>query len=1080
MLETDRVVLLRHDVDGGTQAGSGLRVGGEHVLTADHCVTGRNVRVVHGGREFPAQVVVRSFSSDVDLAVLLVPGLGSMPPLGFARVNRGIAGAIDGCQALGFPRWKRSPKSRILVQLDGRIPTAEGLVVSTQEAQPVGLLSLKLPGHDIPLPPPPQGSLYASGSPWGGMSGAAVVSEGLVIGVLRSHNISEGTGSLTVTPIDAIDILAPATRGLMWSTLGVSDPGSLSLLPRSDESGAKVEEQGGSGEPGNRTGTEKEASRAQVIKRVTKNWVESGPSIAVLQGFSGSGKTRVALDIKSLHPRRKVLDVEIPEGISSLEQLIILIGDAFAAAGKPGVTLGTNPKKNLADAMSDGTILILDNFHHCFVDDSGAPSADVQGLINSVGRQIRATHGRLLLIANEAVTFPWIEDGETFTLPGMSVSEGSRLLSKELTRQGIPENDVPADRISEVINWLGGNPRAITLLAACLRSESLEDLIGAAPAPWELRDRSVGRDFSAQLERAFLERCIGRLTETERKLLNRASVHRVSFTNEAFRQSFWEHSPQEFDAAKKRLTSSFLVERRNKNFAVNPIAREISLRALAGSGSELRRAHTVVGRFHARHFKAKRIVSSGADFLEARYHLYAAGEADELSVVAKSYVLHLDRLYGYKRTLEKDPKERDELIALLSAALSEVSPSWRLHFYLARLLEARGVGGDHAHALEQVDHAVRSPNASLSTWMLKARLTDRLHGTEAALAVATEAHKKLAESNQNVGQILFFRADLLARDNRRLEEAASLCKEALSTAENARLPHLYMVAAEFLAKNDEGLAAAIDLLREGVARLLPGTRVISLYPLAAAYLNRAGKLTEAIDLLSEGISHFSSHSSVTPLYDMNADLLARNGRVDEAVDLLREGIARIPPQSSLFSLYQSAGELLARNGQMDEAVDLLREGITRIPPRSNLSPLYQSAGELLARNGRVDEAVDLLREGIARIPPQSNLSSLYQSAGNVLARNGQVDEAVDLLREGITRIPPQSSLFSLYQSAGNVLARNGQVDEAVDLLREGITRIPPQSSLFSLYQSAGELLARNGQTDEAVDLLREGITRIPP
>ncbi|MFD8854621.1 hypothetical protein, partial [Streptomyces sp. NPDC059604] len=731
------------------------------------------------------------------------------------------------------------------------------------------------------------------------------MSDGLVLGVLRSHNISEGTGSLTVTPIDAIDLLAPEIRDLMWSALGVSDPGAISLLPCSDGFGAKAEEQGRSGKSGSRTGTEKGTSRTQVIKRVTKNWVESGPPVAVLQGFSGSGKTRVALDIKPLHPRRKVLDVEIPEGTSSLEQLIIRIGDAFAAAGKIGVTLGTDPEKNLADAMSDGAVLILDNFHHCFVGDFGAPSADVQELINSVGRQIRATNGRLLLVANEAVAFPWIENGETFTLPGMSVSEGSRFLSKELARQGIPEDDVPADRISEVINWLGGNPRAITLLAACLRSESLEDLIGAAPEPWELRDRSVSRDFSARLERAFLERCIGRLTEAEKKLLNRASVHRVSFTNEAFRQSFWGHSPQEFDMAKKRLTSSFLMERRNKNFAVNPIAREISIRALADSGSELRRAHTVVGRFHARHFKAKRIVGSGADFLEARYHLYAADETDELSVVAKSYVLHLERLYGYKRTLEKDPKERDELITLLSAALSEVSPSWRLHFYLARLLEARGVGDDHVKALEQVDHAVCSPNALLSTWVLKARLTDQLHGTEAALAVAEEAHRKLTGSNQNIGQLLFFWAELLARDSRRLAEAVSLCKEALSTAERTRLPHLYTVAAEFLAVNNEGLVMAIDLLREGVTRLLPEARAVSLYPLAATYLNRTGKWAEAIDLLSEGISHFPSRSSVTPLYGMNADLLARNGRVEEAVELLREGIVRIPPQASLFSLYQS-------------------------------------------------------------------------------------------------------------------------------------------------------------------------------
>ncbi|MFF8811115.1 tetratricopeptide repeat protein, partial [Streptomyces pactum] len=1084
MLETDRVVLLRYDVTGGTRVGSGLRVGGEHVLTADHCVAGDNVRAVHGGREYPAEVVVRSFSTEVDLAVLRVPGLGTKPPLGIARVDRGTARAVEGCQALGFPRWLPSQRDRgrVLAQVEGWIPTAEGLSVSVPEGQRTALLSLKLSGHDIPSLPP-KGDLDAPGSPWAGMSGAAVVSDGLLLGVVRSHNLSHGSGSLTVTPIDAIGGLPPEVREPMWSALGVTDPRAIAVLPRPEGSGpGAVAPEGGRRPAGTGPKAARETSRAGVIKRVTRTWVESGPSVAVLQGFSGSGKTEVALSIKDAHPRRKVVDVEIPEGVASLEQLLILIGGAFAAEGKAGVTLGSNPRKNLTDAMQDGTVLILDNFHHCFVDEFGAPAADVQDLINSVGRQIRAGGGRLLLVANEAVTFPWIENGEIFTLPGMNEAEGARLLAKELARQGIPADDVPADRIREVVAWLGGNPRAIMVLAACLRSDSLEDLIGSAPQAWELRDRDVSGDFSARLERAFLERCIGRLAETEKKLLNRASVHRVSFTNEAFKQSLWDHSPEEFEAAKKRLTSSFLVERRHqKRLVMNPVAREISLRALDRSGGERRRAHAVVGRYHARHFKAKRIVSSGADFLEARYHLHAADETAELSVVARAYVLHLDRLYGYKRSVEEDPKERDELIALLGAALSEMSPSWRLHHYLARLLEARGVGQDHVKALEQVEHATRSPNASAPVWVLRTRLTDQLQGTAAALSVVAQAQEQVARTPPNMGRLLFLQAELTARDDRRVEEAAALCRQALALSDHKPgLPRLYMRAAEHLTRNNEGLVAAAALLREGIARVLPGARATSLHLAAATYLERAGRRDEAIELLHEGIALFPRRSGTISLYSTTAEMLARDGRAAEAVALLRDGITHIPTESSLAALYQAAGEILAQNEQVDEAVELLREGITRIPPQANLFSLYQAAGELLAQNGRPDEAVELLREGITRIPPQANLFSLYQATGELLAQNGRPDDAVALLREGITRIPPHSSLSSLYQATGELLARTGRPDEAVELLREGITRIPPQANLFSLYQATGELLAQNGRPDDAVALLREGITRIPP
>ncbi|MEV7211525.1 hypothetical protein AB0O31_00310, partial [Kitasatospora cineracea] len=1065
MLETDRVVLLRYDVDGEPQVGTGLRVGGETVLTADHCAGGSNLRAVRDGREFPAQVVVRTHRSDVDLAVLRAPGIGVKEPVGFARVDRSVAGAVRDCQAVGFPRWKRDARNgRTTAQPCGWVPTAEGIAVGGPGGAPVGLLSFKMAGPEIPLHPTSVGTLGA-GSPWGGMSGAAVVGSGLVIGVVRSHNLSEGTGSLTLTPVDAIDHLAPDTRDRMWAALGVTDPAALPVLPEG-RGGLEGSEGRGSqeGPVGPAAPAPAARSRAGVVRDLTVKWVQSGPPVAVLQGFSGVGKTRAALRIKDAHPRRGFVDVELPAGVHTLEQLLILVGGAFAEAGKLGVLLGTDPVRDLADSLADGTILLLDDFHRCFVDGSGAPAPEVQHLVNAVARRIRGTGGRILLVADQAAAFPWITDGDIHTLPGMGEGEGVNFLAETLRRTGVP-NDLPPDRTAEIVGWLGGNPRALQILAGCLQSDSLEDLIGLSPKAWELQDRNVSEPFAQSLERAFLDRFIGRLDDTSATLLRRASVHRTSFTNDALKVSLWD-APGEFDAAKRRLTSGFLIEKRNeKHFSMNPIAKEVSLRALSAHRGELARAHAAVGRFHARHFKAKRTGTRGSDFLEARYHLFVSGETEELAVVAKAYALHLDRVYGYKTKLEEDPRERDELISLLSAALDEASPSWRLHLHLALLLEARARPDDLPAALEQVACATASPNASKRAWAMRIRLTDQLRGTDAAVGAAVEAGERLTADTSNPIEIHLLHAELLARDPARLDEAVHLLKAAIArSAKPSPLAPLYQAAAELLGRDETRVAEAVELLREGIGKVPVQGNLFSLYQAAAGLLARdETRVAEAVELLQEGIGRIPAQGNLFSLYQAAALLLGRGGdRVGEAVALLREGIGRIPAQYGLFSLYQAAAELLARDeGKVAEAVALLREGIGRIPAQYSLFSLYQAAAELLARDeGKVAEAVELLQEGIGKVPVQGNLSSLYQVAAELLARDeARVEEAVALLREGIGKIPAQYSQYSLYQAAAELLARDeGRVGEAVALLREGIGRIPAQYSLFSLYQVAAELL----------------------
>ena len=50
------------------------------------------------------------------------------------------------------------------------------------------------------------------GSPWGGMSGAVVIKDGMVVGVIRSPRSPKGPQALAVTPLTALKGLPEGRR----------------------------------------------------------------------------------------------------------------------------------------------------------------------------------------------------------------------------------------------------------------------------------------------------------------------------------------------------------------------------------------------------------------------------------------------------------------------------------------------------------------------------------------------------------------------------------------------------------------------------------------------------------------------------------------------------------------------------------------------------------------------------------------------------------------------------------------------------------------------------------------------------
>jgi hypothetical protein len=225
-VDPSRSVEIRYTRDGKPRRGSGLRVGGRFILTADHCANGVDHTLLVKGREYPATVHVRSNSDAVDVAVLVVddlPGLDPVAPLRCALVNREVTAHLEDCQALGFPSWRTDPQTgggenHVLAQTRGDLPTAQG-----RDTTPA-LLTFHITDPEAQGRTVPKGNLDQPTSMWAGMSGAGIItSDDLLLGVIRSHTLTEGGRSLTVTPLEAINTLPSNTARAIWTALGVPD-----------------------------------------------------------------------------------------------------------------------------------------------------------------------------------------------------------------------------------------------------------------------------------------------------------------------------------------------------------------------------------------------------------------------------------------------------------------------------------------------------------------------------------------------------------------------------------------------------------------------------------------------------------------------------------------------------------------------------------------------------------------------------------------------------------------------------------------------------------------------------------------
>lgn len=220
--------------------GSGCVVAGSTVLTAAHVVTGaQSVQVRDPTKELLAATLDERFVGDPngpgpDLALVTIDTpTSNLPAIPLGMVDRDSTDAepVERCHAFGYPWFAERPSP------DAVRETVDAYgYVSVLSKLTSGLLSLHVSGPPRSLPP---GSESLVESEWSGMSGAPVVAAGCLLGVVTEHAAREGPGTITFTPLTALEPdpthpgwgpgVPEATS--WWARLGVAGSAALRRLP---------------------------------------------------------------------------------------------------------------------------------------------------------------------------------------------------------------------------------------------------------------------------------------------------------------------------------------------------------------------------------------------------------------------------------------------------------------------------------------------------------------------------------------------------------------------------------------------------------------------------------------------------------------------------------------------------------------------------------------------------------------------------------------------------------------------------------------------------------------------------------
>jgi tetratricopeptide (TPR) repeat protein len=602
------------------------------------------------------------------------------------------------------------------------------------------------------------------------------------------------------------------------------------------------------------------------------DWWSKGPPVCVISGFPGSGKTEIAVQaMNALKQARPELPIAFFNCIASksnqADDLLLTITEELAADGdrEPLEQLerGEDVAAIFSRILAPLRLIVADEAQRLLIGSTGSMPKATASYLERWSQTVGSRGRLLLLTSREFDVAHWTGQVKSFRIDPLEPNEAEAFLRVSLDETGRTEA-VPQERITDVVTWLGCNPRAIKLLVSALAREPLDDLIGLATEAWEARDRAVSPELLREFEEVILTRAEERLDSQARIFLSRLSVLRQPADGRALEAL----RPQgtEFGSLRDELVARFMLELRRNWYGMHPVLRD-TVRARM-TDVERRRAHLAAGRYYAAPFRAQRALGTpeklGARFIESRYHFTLAESQIDLDDISARFEAHYRTQFGLTTAVPTDGEELDERIALLSALL-QARGAKGLEYHLARCLVRRNRPGDPGRALSHASRAT-GPQSPADAWVLRLQL---------------EA------SELGPG------------------EATKVTREALASLPVEQAQPVYQVAAEILARDGKP-GEALELLRQGIKEVRPEYNLYSLYQLAGGILARDGKPGEALELLRQGIKEVRPEHNLYFLYQLAGGILARDGKPGEAVDWLLQGAASLPPGRGGYRLKEQA------------------------------------------------------------------------------------------------------------------------------------------------------------------------------
>lgn len=192
------VMVTRHN--GDRIRGSGYLIRTGVLLTAAHVVAEAETIRVRFNADQEGQWTAKgsvAWTSDPDSDAALL-ALTPEPGYSLRHAETARFGSVPSwnrwltCSTVGFPLFKKreNPETRAVFRDSCHTKGSVPLLSNLRE----GRLEFRVPAPEYdPIP---------TRSPWQGMSGAAVWSDGRIIGIIVEHHRSEGLGSLTVSRVD--------------------------------------------------------------------------------------------------------------------------------------------------------------------------------------------------------------------------------------------------------------------------------------------------------------------------------------------------------------------------------------------------------------------------------------------------------------------------------------------------------------------------------------------------------------------------------------------------------------------------------------------------------------------------------------------------------------------------------------------------------------------------------------------------------------------------------------------------------------------------------------------------------------